>query len=115
MTMYFKILNGPEESGVPIAIWKKEKDSHHLELITEDAWSDGVAQQLVQPITEAEYDCLDVVCDIPHIESDGAYHHLGILKVDPKGCITPDDIRDVRIHAVVVDLADATQFVINDE
>lgn len=114
MTAYFTIRNAPAPNGTVIALWKKESDSLHLEVLGKEAWmSSGINETLIAETTEEEFSVMDAICNIPHIQSDGVYHFLGELefRYTPKfsfPTVPKDLLVKTKVHAVVVDLDDST-------
>ena len=111
MTQYFEIRNAAAPGGEVIALWKKEKANHHLEIMGAEAWmSVGINKDLVKETTEEEFSVMDAICEIPHIIPDGVYHFLGELTfVHIEGYSSgpnsnkPETYK-TKVYAVVVDL-----------
>lgn len=113
MTQYFEIRNAPAPDGEVIALWKKESPSYHLEILGDEAWMSAcINKDLIRETTEEEFSVMDVICDIPHILSDGVHHFLGELTL----VYNPDSHRPIvssrsenktfktRVYALIVDL-----------
>lgn len=112
MTQYFSVRDAPaNKDGKVIAIWKKEQPQFHLSLLSSDPKHEvTVNAHLIEEVDEYDFDVMDAIAEIPHIQSDGIHHYLGEVDYTyPEGFqihpAAPPVLQvQCKLYAVVTDL-----------
>ena len=112
MIQYFAVRDAPKsKDGKVIALWKKEYPQLHLSLLPSDPRLEAlVNDHLVEEVDEYDFDVMDAIAEIPHIQSDGVHHYLGEIdytyplgyRIHPAAPAVSQV--QCKLYAVIVDL-----------